>query len=112
VTLELPASDIEEGSLSEYELDGHLVLVTRIGGVVHAIGGRCRHLGCHLARGTLDGTVVTCPCHGSRFDVATGKLVEAVTKWPKAVRGAVSLAIGDEPVYAVAEEGETVRISR
>ena len=112
MALELRASDIEEGSLNEHELDGHLVLVTRIGGVVHAIGGRCRHLGCHLARGTLDGTIVTCPCHGSRFDVITGKLVEAVTKWPKALRGPVSLAVGDEPVYRVEEEGETIRVSR
>lgn len=110
--LEIPAADIREGTMHEYEVDGHLAFVTRIDGAVHAIGGRCRHLGCHLAKGSLEGTVVTCPCHGSRYDAVTGKLVDAVTKWPGIVQGAASLIIADEPVFAVEADDDVVRISR
>lgn len=33
-------------------------------------------MGARLSEGVLDGTVVTCPMHGSRFDLADGKVVE------------------------------------
>ncbi len=42
-------------------------------GTFHAVSDRCSHEGALLSGGRLDGGVVTCPAHGSRFDVATGK---------------------------------------
>jgi nitrite reductase/ring-hydroxylating ferredoxin subunit len=33
------------------------------------------HRQCFLALGELEGTVVTCPCHGSQFDVTTGAVL-------------------------------------
>jgi nitrite reductase/ring-hydroxylating ferredoxin subunit/uncharacterized membrane protein len=51
------------------------VLVVRQGERVHAIHDRCSHRGCLLSDGELDGTVITCPCHGSQFDVRDGALV-------------------------------------
>ena len=49
--------------------------------------------GCSLAKGTLDGTTVTCGCHGSQFDVANG----AVLRGPacRAVRSRVVQVQGD-----------------
>jgi nitrite reductase/ring-hydroxylating ferredoxin subunit len=43
-----------------------------IGGEVHAIDNVCSHAGGPLCEGSLDGAVVTCPWHGSKFDVTTG----------------------------------------
>jgi nitrite reductase/ring-hydroxylating ferredoxin subunit len=41
-----------------------------------AVSRRCRHLGADLANGSIDpdGCLV-CPWHGSRYDVATGRMV-------------------------------------
>jgi nitrite reductase/ring-hydroxylating ferredoxin subunit len=50
------------------------VLVVRDGDDVYAIHDRCSHRGCSLSDGELDGRVVECACHGSRFDLADGSL--------------------------------------
>jgi len=52
------------------------VLLVRVGDTLHAIHDRCSHRACSLtASGTVDGHVVTCGCHGSRFDVRDGALI-------------------------------------
>ncbi len=49
------------------------VAVYHIGGQVYAVGDVCPHAGARLSEGELAGTVVTCPRHGSQFDVCTGE---------------------------------------
>jgi len=43
------------------------VILVRSGASVAALSSRCPHLGCRIDR-SEDG-VLTCPCHGSRFDL-------------------------------------------
>jgi len=49
------------------------------------IEDRCGHPNASLVMGTLQGKIVTCPLHFSRFDVTTGKKisgsVEAKMGW-------------------------------
>jgi nitrite reductase/ring-hydroxylating ferredoxin subunit len=52
---------------------GRELLLANVNGIFHAMSDRCSHEGARLSTGRLDGTVVTCPAHGSKFDVATGK---------------------------------------
>lgn len=47
--------------------------VYRSGGRWYAIADRCPHSGAVLSGGEIEGTVVTCPGHGSRFDIRTGE---------------------------------------
>jgi nitrite reductase/ring-hydroxylating ferredoxin subunit len=47
--------------------------VYRVAGQWHAIADRCPHAGAVLSAGQIDGTILTCPGHGSRFDVRTGE---------------------------------------
>ena len=49
------------------------VSVYRLAGGWHVVADRCPHAGAVLSAGDLDGTVITCPGHGSRFDVRTGE---------------------------------------
>ena len=49
------------------------VAVFRVQGQWCAIVDRCPHAGAALSGGELDGTVVTCPRHGSQFDVRSGE---------------------------------------
>jgi nitrite reductase/ring-hydroxylating ferredoxin subunit/uncharacterized membrane protein len=50
------------------------VLITRAGGSVLALHGRCSHRGCPLSWGTIDGEVIQCACHGSRFSLRDGSV--------------------------------------
>jgi len=66
-----------EGQMAPvYPLGVNLVLV-RVGGVVYAVSGKCAHMACPLFTGKLDGYTITCPCHDWRFDVRTGKFLDA-----------------------------------
>src|SRR5262249_35609186 len=47
-----------------------------------AFDDTCTHRGCSLASGKLDGTTVTCPCHGSQFDVTSGAVVRGPATRP------------------------------
>jgi nitrite reductase/ring-hydroxylating ferredoxin subunit len=49
------------------------VALFRIGSTLCAISDRCPHAGSPLSSGELEGRVVTCPRHGSQFDVQTGQ---------------------------------------
>lgn len=72
--------------LDEADLAGRLGLVARIAdtpvgpvavyqidGAVYAAADRCPHAGAVLSEGELEHRTVTCPRHGSQFDVCTGE---------------------------------------
>jgi nitrite reductase/ring-hydroxylating ferredoxin subunit len=67
-------------------LEGHMapayplgvnVVLARVGGTVYAVSGTCAHMACPLFTGQLDAATITCPCHDWRFDVRTGKFLDA-----------------------------------
>lgn len=49
--------------------------VFRVQGALCAIEDRCPHAGAVLSSGPLEGEILTCPGHGSQFDVTTGERV-------------------------------------
>ena len=51
-------------------------------GTFKGFSATCTHQGCSLADGTLDGTTVTCVCHGSQFDVTSGEVLEGPAEYP------------------------------
>lgn len=51
------------------------VVLGRHHGEVFALHDRCSHRGCALSDGEVEDRVITCPCHGSRFDVRDGAVV-------------------------------------
>jgi len=53
------------------------VLLARVGGAVYAVSGKCAHMACPLSTGRLEGSTVICGCHDWRFDVRTGKFLDA-----------------------------------
>ena len=65
----------EPGEAAAFVVRGERIAVANVGGSFHAFGNTCTHRQCFLAVGELDGTVVTCPCHGSQFDVTTGAVL-------------------------------------
>ena len=49
--------------------------VYHVGNRFVACADRCPHAGATLSEGELEGPVVTCPRHGSQFDVTSGQRV-------------------------------------
>ena len=66
-------ADLEPGQGRVVEAGGRTLALFNVDGTYHAIDNACRHRGGPLGEGELDGRVVTCPWHGYRFDVTTGR---------------------------------------
>lgn len=69
------ARDIAAGEMRVFDVAGTKVNVASVGGQLHAFDDTCTHRACSLAKGKLDGSTVTCPCHGSQFNVMTGEVL-------------------------------------
>ena len=89
--------DIPEGEMRAFEIGGEDVAIANVDGSFFAFNDECTHAGCSLAEGDLDGTTVTCACHGSEFDVTSGDVL-----------GGPAM----EPVdsYEVTVEGDDIRV--
>jgi 3-phenylpropionate/trans-cinnamate dioxygenase ferredoxin subunit len=82
VTVAKPA-DIAPGELVAFDVEGVRIAVAHANGHFFAVDDTCTHEHCSLAaEGTLEGTVVTCGCHGAQFDVTTGAVVAPPAKAP------------------------------
>lgn len=66
-------SEIPVGKMKTVIVNDKEVLITNVNGSFFAIANPCTHKGGALSEGSLEGKIVTCPIHGSRFDVTTGK---------------------------------------
>jgi nitrite reductase/ring-hydroxylating ferredoxin subunit len=78
--------ELQGQELKRVEVDGEPALVTRDGdGEICAIAALCTHLGGPLDEGERDGDVVTCPWHGSKFDLCTGEVVDGPAVFPQPV---------------------------
>jgi len=93
------ARAIRAGEMQVIDVAGTKVSVASVGGHLYAFDDKCTHMGCSLAEGKLDGTTVTCRCHGSQFDVTSG----AVLRGP-AVRPVRSRSVKVEGDALLVEE--------
>lgn len=97
-------SEVPTGHMRKFVTLGKEVLVANINGNFFAISNVCTHTGGDLSQGTLDGTVVTCPKHKSKFDFTSGKVVSG----PK--MGLFHPKIQDEQSFMVKIENEDILI--
>jgi nitrite reductase/ring-hydroxylating ferredoxin subunit len=71
-------ADIPEGTMKRVTAFGEHILLSNVGGKIYATQNDCGHQRASLARGTLEGSIVTCALHGAKFDVTTGRNVGGV----------------------------------
>ncbi|MDD1661101.1 MAG: Rieske (2Fe-2S) protein [Methanomicrobiales archaeon] len=64
------------------QVSGKEVLVARVKDRYYAVGNMCTHDGCRLSGGRLEVGKIRCPCHGSVFDPATGKVLRGPAEKP------------------------------
>jgi nitrite reductase/ring-hydroxylating ferredoxin subunit len=57
------------------DVGGTRIAVANVSGIFYAFEDTCTHEHCSLAEGDLEGTTVTCMCHGAQFDVRSGAVL-------------------------------------
>jgi nitrite reductase/ring-hydroxylating ferredoxin subunit len=118
-------NEIPNETMKHIEVDGKEILIANVGGKFYAIGDRCGHMNALLSMGNLTGNIVTCPFHGARFDVITGKKVaepiltpqemESLPQsWQKFFENVGQLMAHiktyDEQSYEIKIEGDSIKI--
>src|SRR5258705_12439927 len=86
--------DVAARQIRAFDGAGTKVDVANADGQLYAFDDTCTHRGCSLATGKLDGTTVTCPCHGSQFDVRSGAVVRGPA--PRPVRSRLVRVAGED----------------
>jgi nitrite reductase/ring-hydroxylating ferredoxin subunit len=89
---------IPPGSGSRFTVADKDVAVFNVDGTIWVIADTCPHAGGSLGLGKLNGTIVTCPVHGMKFDVTNGCFAGAsdfgVASFPaKVVDGEIMVAL-------------------
>lgn len=79
------SSDLSQGEPKPVVAGDAPVFLLRHGDHIHAIHDRCSHRGCSLSGGEVEGEVVTCPCHGSRFSLRDGSVRRGPATAPQPV---------------------------
>ena len=64
------ADEIEEGEAKAFPVNGAEIAVSRVSDTNLSLGGE------------IDGTSITCECHGSSFDMTTGAVLEGPATEP------------------------------
>jgi nitrite reductase/ring-hydroxylating ferredoxin subunit len=119
-------SDIPKGTVKHVERDETEIVLANVDGTIYALSDRCAHMNAPLSMGRLDGYLIICPLHFSRFDVRTGKKISGPVeaKMPGMEKlppeflqvlkrmGEVMAPVKthDQPVFRVKVEGENVLV--
>jgi nitrite reductase/ring-hydroxylating ferredoxin subunit len=64
------------GTTKQFNVKDCEVLLINIGDKIFCLDARCTHAGAPLEEGQLDGEILTCPWHGSQFQVTDGKVIK------------------------------------
>jgi nitrite reductase/ring-hydroxylating ferredoxin subunit len=111
------AADVSENQVLKVSAEGKSVLVSKKGDGYCAIANKCPHLGLPLAKGKVANGQITCPFHGSTFDLCTGKnvnWVNSVVGIPAPAWAQKAIAMGKAPAdtasFTVGQEGSELFI--
>ena len=77
-----PAVDVADGAKKAYEVAGRSVLVCHAEGRWYAVSNLCSHAAEKLECGQMRRGWISCPAHGARFELATGRAMNAPAKQP------------------------------
>jgi len=104
------ADELADGAMKTVQAKEREILLARVGDRYFAAESRCPHMRGELSQGTLEGTIVTCPVHHSRFDLEDGRVVRW-TDWSGIMLSMAKLFQPPRPlsVYEVkVEEGRVL----
>ena len=98
-----------EGSPVHADIGDSPVCLVRAGGAVYALRDECTHESVPLSDGDVAGGTIECWKHGSRSDLATGRVLSPPATRPAAVFG---VRIDGEDVYVQLSPGGNGGLAR
>ena len=102
--------ELKNGTMRAVSAAGHQILLARVGDEYYAVDNICSHMKGNLSRGKLEGTVVTCPLHGSQFDISNGRVVRWLKGGQTSKEGKSLKLSKDLTVYNVKVEDNRVLV--
>jgi 3-phenylpropionate/trans-cinnamate dioxygenase ferredoxin subunit len=93
--------ELKNGTMKAVNVAGHQILLARVGDKYYAVDNLCSHMKGNLSQGKLEGTVVTCPLHGSQFDISNGRVVRWLKGGTMSKMGSALKLSKDLTVYNV-----------
>ena len=104
-------SDVKDGTMKEIKVGEHEVFLARVRDKFYAADNICPHMGGKLGQGKLEGTVVTCPRHASKFDLIDGRVVRW-TDWTGIKASVSKLFRAPRPIvtYPVKVDGDNILV--
>lgn len=78
-------ADLEDGQPRAVPAAGVSLLVLKQTGRIHVLANRCTHRGAPLSDGRVDPDCITCPWHGSVFDLESGAVRRGPATQPQPV---------------------------
>jgi len=70
------AGELAPGRMKRLDIGNRRILLANVGGRYYAVDDTCTHEDASLSTGFLNGELIKCPLHGSRFNVRTGEALE------------------------------------
>jgi len=108
-------NDFPLGKTRIVRAESVMVVVNRTENGFCAVENRCPHLGFPIGLGQVDDNVITCPFHGSKFDLCTGENLDWVTslagaKLPSWTRRLMMMGKQPTPIqtFEVTQEGDSL----
>jgi 3-phenylpropionate/trans-cinnamate dioxygenase ferredoxin subunit len=103
--------ELADGEMKQVELEDHKMLIAKVDGTFYASDAHCPHLHANLTKGALEGTVVVCPLHHSRFDLRDGHVLDW-TDWKGTAKSMAEFVRHPRPlrVYETKVEGDMVHV--
>src|SRR5512137_720389 len=74
--------DVPLGETRQFDLKDEEILVVNLDGVFCCLQARCSHAGAPLAEGEMEGNILVCPWHHSRFRITDGSVVSSPARAP------------------------------
>ncbi len=68
-------SEVTVGQMKMVQAENIPILIANVDGNYYAVDALCTHYAGDLSQGKLEGKIVTCPNHDSKFDITSGKVV-------------------------------------
>jgi nitrite reductase/ring-hydroxylating ferredoxin subunit len=67
--------ELAPGGAKQVHVDGKTLALFNLAGTYYAIDDTCPHRGGPLSEGAIEGEQVTCPWHGSVFEITSGEVL-------------------------------------
>ena len=97
-------SEIPESGMKPFNVCDKDILIIGQYGNYFAIDRICSHKGGDLSKGDLEKNIITCPRHGSKFDIRTGKSISG----PRI--GFIKLKTKDIKTYELKTKGDQILV--